>query len=633
MKNVEISFKKFHIKKTLITGLAFLLGVSLSGYVPVRANDEETKENIIKTAAFDYRENSLNTTITATYDFQTTDNRIYFNYNRKKNENDHYNTGVYGSIESVRSGLDNTNFTVDYQNYYNYTATGEIQKANTWLEYAIKEYTMAKQKNKINNFVFPAIKLRDKKDTYYYSDGIKVQFIHNKVFESSELKSMQKIEVPLVFDSAYDHHLYDYNMSFKKITSTNGSFTPSAHDQIMNTKLETYVKSHKVNNPYLIEVNANSQIMPGTANIHMRAENLANGYYNLYHYNPSNNAITYIGRATEKDDVLAFTTPQKGLFFLTKEKTAKATIKNYTGTYDGKAHTISLSGYPSGSTIHYRTSSTGTWTTKKPTRTSAGTTTVYYKIEHPNYKAITGSSKITINKKSVSNLSVSGLGNRTYTGKAIKPAVTLKYGKVTLKNGRDYIVNYGKNISAGKGYVKITGKGNYTGTVTKTFVINKHSIAKFSYSSIKTRTYTDKAIKPTITVKYGKTTLKNGRDYSVSYGKNKSCGKGTVKITGKGNYSGTVTKTFKIVPKKPSVNIKTGKGTLKVAAKAAGASGYQIAYATSSKGKLKYVTIKNTKTMKLAKKKTYYVKVRAYKTIDGKKYYGSYSSMRKVKTK
>ncbi|WP_270373056.1 hypothetical protein [Longicatena caecimuris] len=557
MKNVEINFKQFQMKKTLTACLAFLLGISLCGYVPLHANTKKTKDEIIKTAAFDYKENSNNTTITATFDFRMTDNRNYFKYNRKTNKNDHYDTGIYGTIESVKAGYDHTNFTVDYYNYYNYTATGEIQKANTWLEYAIKEYNMAKQKNKITTFVFPTQELSDGDDAFL-NYMRKHRYKHPIAFVASELASMQKLSIPLVFHSGYDLHLYDYNMSFQKITNTNGSFTPSAHDQIMNNKLEAYVKSHDVNAPYLIEVNANSQIMPGTANVHMRAENLANGYYNLYNYNPINNAISYVGRAVEKDDVLSFTTSQKGLFFLTKEKVMKATAKGYRGTYDGKAHTINLSGYPSGSKISYRTSTNGTWSTKKPTRTSAGTTTVSYKIEHPNYKALTGSAKIEVLGRNIAKGSITGLSTRTYTGKRINPNVIVKYGSTTLIKEKDYTLSYGKNV--------VTGKG-------------------------------------------------------------------TVKITGKGNYRGTITRSFKIVPKKPSVSIKAGKGSLKVTAKATGASGYQIAYATSAKGKLKYVTSGTSKTLKLSRNKTYYVKVRAYKTMDGKKYYGSYSSMKPCKTK
>ena len=64
---------------------------------------------------------------------------------------------------------------------------------------------------------------------------------------------------------------------------------------------------------------------------------------------------------------------------------------------------------------------------------------------------------------------------------------------------------------------------------------------------------------------------------------NVATGKGTVKISGKGNYSGTITRSFKIKNSKTKVSIKAGKGSLKVTAKATGASGYQIAYATSTK--------------------------------------------------
>ena len=60
MKNVEINFKQFQMKKTLTACLAFLLGISLCGYVPLHANTKETKDEFIKTAAFDYKENSNN---------------------------------------------------------------------------------------------------------------------------------------------------------------------------------------------------------------------------------------------------------------------------------------------------------------------------------------------------------------------------------------------------------------------------------------------------------------------------------------------------------------------------------------------------------------------------------------------
>ena len=70
-------------------------------------------------------------------------------------------------------------------------------------------------------------------------------------------------------------------------------------------------------------------------------------------------------------------------------------------------------------------------------------------------------------------------------------------------------------------------------------------------------------------------------------------------------------------------------------------SGYQISYSTSKKfkkSKTKTVLVKNKKTKtktikKLKSKKTYYVRIRGYKTINGKKHYGHWSQVKKVKTK
>lgn len=82
----------------------------------------------------------------------------------------------------------------------------------------------------------------------------------------------------------------------------------------------------------------------------------------------------------------------------------------------------------------------------------------------------------------------------------------------------------------------ICGK-NETGTIIS---IGKTRI------SVPSKTYTGKQIKPVVTVKYGKTKLKEKTDYTVKYGTNKKVGKGTVTITGKGKYGGTITKTFTI---------------------------------------------------------------------------------------
>ncbi|MCI9092364.1 MAG: leucine-rich repeat protein [Coprobacillus sp.] len=232
------------------------------------------------------------------------------------------------------------------------------------------------------------------------------------------------------------------------------------------------------------------------------------------------------------------------------------------------------------------------------------------------------------------------VNSATYTGSALKPTVKVKYGNTTLVKDVNYTVSYTNNVNAGKGTVKITGKGNYTGTITKTFTIAKRGVSKLTYSKISNKAYTGKQIKPSITVKYNGRTLTKGISYTVSYGKNKSTGKATIKITGKGNYTGSITKTFYIVPKKVTISSAKSSAKKKLTVKykkVTGASGYQIAYQKSGSKKWTYTTVSSksaSKTLtKLTSKKNYKVKVRAYKTVSGKKYYGTYSATKTVKVK
>ena len=245
-------------------------------------------------------------------------------------------------------------------------------------------------------------------------------------------------------------------------------------------------------------------------------------------------------------------------------------------------------------------------------------------------------SRISISKASVT-LSTS---TYAYDGKAKKPGVTVKLNGKTLKNGTDYTVSYSNNTKVGTATVKITGKGNYTGSVSKTFKI-KNDFKKATISGISNKSYTGKNITQSITVKYNGKTLKNGTDYTVSYSSNKNIGTATVKITGKGSYTGTITKTFKINPAKQEIQKLTAKSKAFFVdwAQKGSASGYEIQYATNSKfTSAKKVTITNNKTdkttiSKLSGKKKYYVRVRSYTTVKGTKYYGAWSSVKNVTTK
>ena len=245
-------------------------------------------------------------------------------------------------------------------------------------------------------------------------------------------------------------------------------------------------------------------------------------------------------------------------------------------------------------------------------------------------------SRISISKASVT-LSTS---TYAYDGKAKKPGVTVKLNGKTLKNGTDYTVSYSNNTKVGTAKVTITGKGNYTGSVSKTYSI-KNNFKKATISGISNKSYTGKNITQSITVKCNGKTLKKGTDYTVSYSSNKNIGTATVKIAGKGSYTGTITKTFKINPAKQEIQKLTAKSKAFFVdwAQKGSATGYEIQYATNSKfTSAKKVTVKNNKTdkttvSKLSGKKKYYVRVRSYTTVKGTKYYGAWSASKSVTTK
>ena len=159
----------------------------------------------------------------------------------------------------------------------------------------------------------------------------------------------------------------------------------------------------------------------------------------------------------------------------------------------------------------------------------------------------------------------------------------------------------------------------------------------------KNKTYTGKALKTTVTVTYGKKTLVEGKHYTVTgYKNNVKVGTATVTVKGKGKYTGTVKVTFKIKPKKVT-GLKLKAGSKKLTAtwtKVSGVTGYQLQYATSTKklSTAEKITVKGSKTLKYAikklkAKKTYYVRIRSYKTVNKKNYYSSWSEPVKKTTK
>lgn len=160
----------------------------------------------------------------------------------------------------------------------------------------------------------------------------------------------------------------------------------------------------------------------------------------------------------------------------------KATMKNpveehYSGVYDGLSHSASVSvSSPEGATITYCESEDGEYTADAPSYTNAGEHTIYYKITKANYNEKSGTLKVTISPNSIAEnwLTISP-NSYEYDGTPKTPGITVKDGDKVLVKGTDYTVSGNTTesaISGDEGYkITIEGKGNYTGSVIKTWKI------------------------------------------------------------------------------------------------------------------------------------------------------------------
>ena len=161
----------------------------------------------------------------------------------------------------------------------------------------------------------------------------------------------------------------------------------------------------------------------------------------------------------------------------------------------------------------------------------------------------TAKQKITVNPKSLTANMVQPIASQPYTGSAIEPTVTVKDGRKTLTAGTDYTVTYKDNTNVGTATATVTGTGNYTGSVETKFNITVKALTASMVQDIAAQTYTGSPIVPKLTVKDGETALSKDTDYTVKYQNNLNAGTATVTLTGKGNYSDSVSKTFTIKQK------------------------------------------------------------------------------------
>ncbi|MBQ9531126.1 MAG: fibronectin type III domain-containing protein [Eubacterium sp.] len=242
-----------------------------------------------------------------------------------------------------------------------------------------------------------------------------------------------------------------------------------------------------------------------------------------------------------------------------------------------------------------------------------------------------------INKASIGNCVVS---TKTSGGLV---TCELTYNGKDLAKDKDYTETY---VTTSSGYqIILTGINNFAGTYkinVKGTLVKPTSSGNYATLSTSSYTYSGSSKKPTVKVYNKNKKAISPIYYTVSYSNTISVGTGKVNIKFQNSNSETITKTYTIKPKGTtlsSVSAAKKAFTVKWKKQATQTTGYQIQYSTSSAfSSTKAVNVtKNTTLSKkitgLKAKKKYYVRIRTYKTVSGKKYYSSWSTKKSVKTK
>lgn len=191
-----------------------------------------------------------------------------------------------------------------------------------------------------------------------------------------------------------------------------------------------------------------------------------------------------------------------------------------------------------------------------------GSKDIKIKINKPNFsKAIDEVSGLD---DVIRKIVVTNPDDEAYDGTKKTPSVDVYYGTAASKNklveGKDYTLSYKNNVNAGIGTVTVKGKGNYQGSVSRTFTIKKILLTNANVEvSVPNMAYTGKEVKPNPVVTMRRDdgsviTLKKGTDYIVNYQNNKEKSSEDNKakaiiIAKEKNYSGSYTKEFLILEK------------------------------------------------------------------------------------
>jgi len=364
-------------------------------------------------------------------------------------------------------------------------------------------------------------------------------------------------------------------------------------------------------------------------------------------YNGSNIVLNseYHGYINRKDNTV--TSPAKDVIEALLKPYGKKADLNCSSSVTivaGQSKNIGASSSTSGAVLTYKSTTPYICTVDKNGNVTAlrtGTGYVTVTASANGYDSVSKDVKIVVSKKSLNNgLLTLSETSYVYDGTYKKPAATVTFGGKVLQEGKDYTISYRNNLNVGVTTVIATGMGDYTGYTSKNFTITKRAMTGGTVSVASSVSFTGSNITPSVTVKVAGRTLTSGTDYTVSYSNNKNVGTSNVYVYGKGNYSGSLSAKFDIVPAKQQIQkLETRyKGFYIDWAQKGSATGYDVEYSVNSNmsgAVSKHLTANKPDTLTvsgLSGDKVYYVRVRSYTNVNGKVYYGAWSDVKSIKT-
>ncbi len=262
------------------------------------------------------------------------------------------------------------------------------------------------------------------------------------------------------------------------------------------------------------------------------------------------------------------------------------------------------------------------------TITSAGTNNVkikYDKVSTTGYEVYMGTK--TTNMKLVKDITSNGTLTYNKTGLKANTTYYFKVRAYKTVSGKKVYGSWSTTVNTKTAPAKPTLKLSIKSLEEMNVVVGKASGAsKYDLQLSTDGTFRMGEILPT----YG-TYVKSGHELGKTYYfRVRAC-------NSQSRCSGWVTASLKQTPKTPWVGLKTSSKKVTITLSNVSADGYEIYRATSKTGTYKLIkTLTNTPLVydnKTSKGTTYYYKVRAYKTVNGKKIYSPYSSIKSIVSK